>query len=244
MRPGFNWRTGKSDPSQIVDPKSQYVRPANQRLYRNSILTDRGARSRRMYGRNVMLPNQWNLRPDRPQVPILWRAPPEFDETIFQVTERIDELAAQYVLSLQRTVAAAPGTSNAAGDERGTSQARTNTLLPVPIVPEPRRSQRTQARMPVYADQSSSSGTERSESSPKSSASSSSEPSAGSESCFSERSESLADSRQRPTRNRQMTESDRALLMQMRSQIFPSEDSSDSSRDNLDEGSDSANQNI
>ena len=219
MCPGFSWRTGKSHPSQIVDPKLQYVRLGDKRLYRNSILTERGARSGRMYGRDVMLPNQLNLRPDRPQMRILWHAPPDFDESRFQVAERIDELAAQYVLALQRTAAAAPSTSNAAGGERVTIPARSNTLLPVPIEPESRRPRRTQARPPVYAEPSSLSESERSEP-PCSSASHCSNSSAGSESCHSESSESPTDSPQRPTPNRQMTESARALIMQIRSRLI------------------------
>jgi hypothetical protein len=44
---------------------------------------------------------------------------------------------------------------------------------------------------------------------------------------LSERSGSPADSPQRPTRNRAMTESERALIMRIRSQIVPSDDASD-----------------
>jgi hypothetical protein len=247
MRPGFSWRTGKLDPSQIVDPKLQYVRAGDKRLYRDSILTNDGARSRKKYGRHVMLPNQFNLRPDRPQVQIVWRSPPGFDETKFQVSRRLEELAAQYRLSLQRSEAAARHTSNSAGDERGASPARANTLLPGPSVPETRRSQRYQKKKPVYTEHSSSSelGSSESsshdvpqstsespesgmsESSTSSSASSSSESSACSELWMSERSGSPEDSPQRPTRNRLMTDSERALIMRIHSQNFPSDESFD-----------------
>ena len=232
MRPGFNWHTGKSDPSQIVDPKSQYVRAADKRLYRSSILTDQGARSRRKYGRNVMLPNQLNLRPDRPQAPILWLAPPGFDETKFHVSARLDALAAQYALCLQRTEADARRTANAAGDERSPSPASRNTMLAVPIVPEPRRSQRNPERRPVsYTQQGSESSSHdmphrTSESSDSGSSASSNESSAGFESCF-ERSKSPEDGLQQPMRKRQMTESDRVLIMRLRSRLNLNDAASD-----------------
>ena len=209
MRPGFNWHTGKLHPSQIVNPELQYVRAGDKRLYRSSILTDRGARSPQSFGRYVVLPNQLNLR--LPHVPILWRRPPGFDETKFQVSQRIHALAVQYLLALQRTEAAARRTSNAAEDERSPSPARTNGLLPGPSVPESRRPQRTQRIRPQYAEHSSSSELQSSElSSHNQRSSGSSEPERSeSESFLPDRSETPQPTRRR----RQGTKSERALIM-------------------------------
>ena len=115
----------------MIDPTLQYVRARNERLYRNSILTNDGARAR--YGRDEILPNELNLHLPKPV--ISWRAPAEFDESRFQVTERIQAITAEYSESQQQQDAAS-------GDERA-RPARTNALLPAPIVPESRRSQRT-----------------------------------------------------------------------------------------------------
>jgi len=181
-------------------------------LYRNSIITDDAARAG--YGRDAILPNELNLHLPKPV--ISWRAPADFDETRFQVTERIQAITAEYRESLQQH-------QEPASDARS-RPARTNTLLPPPIVPESRRSQRTsrsRGRLTELSDQSEGDGSSSHDMSPP--ASESSEPdrsrsrtgptrsnrraTAAADSsgltCDSESSDGLADNSPLPVRNRE-----------------------------------------
>jgi hypothetical protein len=131
MLPGFNFRTGKSDPSELIDPKLQHVRARNPLLYRGSIFTNDAARVE-YHSRDILLPNELNLR--LPPEQLMWHAPEGFDETKFNVSERIRALEAEFQSVLQREQAATLGTSNTAA-----STLRTNTLLPYPIARGQRR---------------------------------------------------------------------------------------------------------
>ena len=145
MRNGFNWRSGNLDSSVIIDLKLQHVRKRNPLLYRASIFTEDGARAE-YSNRDMILPNELNLRLNRssPPVHIMWSASEGFDETRFNVSERMQELAEEYERILEQDQEA---TDSTAGHQRRarTARADAGTLLPHPTVMEPRRPQR-QAR--------------------------------------------------------------------------------------------------
>jgi len=149
MRNGFNWRSGTLDSSVIIDPKLQHVRVRNPLLYRDSIFTDQGARAE-YRDRDMILPNELNLRLNRrlPPMGIVWRAPQGFDATKFNVSQRMQALAAEYQLILERDPEETDSTSNAAGRRRRVRTARTDagTLLPHPMAIETRRQQRQACR--------------------------------------------------------------------------------------------------
>ena len=202
MRNGFNWRSGTLDSSVIIDPKLQHIRERNPFLYRDSIFTDDGARAK-YQDRNMLLPNELNLRLNQHSERIVWRASPGFDETKFNVSEKMQALAAEYQLVLERDQEATDGTSDAAGHQRRarTARADAGTLLPHPVVIEPRRPQRhvRLQSVPVIENSSGIDGSRYEESERSGSRSSDTFPSEGSEPDCSDNARIAS---QRQTRNR------------------------------------------